>query len=83
VTTPPREPEGFSGQPLLELDPVSRLPVPPGPSGPAASAGGSSSERLTACLVRRPPTPAGLDTSQALRDGGDSVTVARACVGVY
>jgi hypothetical protein len=80
MTTPPREQGGFLEQPQLNLETgVTRLLVPLAPSGPAASASGSRFERLTACRVRHPPAPTGLDTGQALRGGDDSSTVSRAC----
>jgi len=41
-------------QPLLQLDPVSRLLAPSDPSGPIAFAGESNAECLTACLVSSP-----------------------------
>ena len=80
VTTPPREQGGFLGQPQLKLETgVTRLLVPLAPSGPAAPASGSRFKRLTACRVRHPAAPTGLDTGQALRGGDDSSTVSRAC----
>ena len=57
MNTPPREQGGFLEQLQLKLDPVSRLLAPQGPSGPAASRSGSSSERLTACLVGQSSGP--------------------------
>ena len=59
VTTPPRERGGFLEQPPLQLFPVAGLLAPPAPSGPAASAGGSSSERSRRVLGVEPRFPPG------------------------
>jgi hypothetical protein len=75
VTTLSRERDSFLEQSQLQLDPVSRLHAPQGPSGPATFEGGSNSERLTACLVGQLSSLSGLDTGQALRDVGDASTV--------
>ena len=51
---------------------VTRLFIPQAPSGLAASESRNNADRLTACLVRRPSSPAGLVTSQALQGEGNN-----------